>query len=548
MKMSKIKYAVLIYFLLSQLLFGQGMSRSHGIGVRANFWNITGRAWNINFNSKENESSVDIGGAGATLYFFSRMHNRLFLDLSLGAIAAVKTNTITSEQPAIKDTVRLNMVMPFLLGVRYDLLPTRLSTRVQPYVSFGAGIYWAQVGDIESDVQTYNNDIEIDPNVEAGGNLETEFLPGFYAGIGANIIITDWAALNFDARYHITELKLDKKYDGLDFGIGFSFMWGKKRELFNVRDIKLVVNDIYPAYYQFYNSYPLALVSVENTAGHAIEVNIKSSIPVYSSRVSESGFISIAEGETKDIPVTVILGSEILKSPENKPATLDIAIEGRAGRTDHKTMSAPIIIHSRNAWNGDTDKLVYFVTPSDETVLHTSREIVKSLDLSSGNRLENFEKARAVFEHLQKSGMRYQADPNIPYYRDDRVQYARETLSWGSGDCDDLVVLYASLLEGLGISTAFVDVQSHSSEIAHLYLLFDSGLDADEGHLISSNDKRYVIRNGMKGRKTIWIPVETTLVNAGFEEAWKEGAQAYLQDAVFDNGLAEGWMQVIDIN
>jgi len=144
-------------------------------------------------------------------------------------------------------------------------------------------------------------------------------------------------------------------------------------------------------------------------------------------------------------------------------------------------------------------------------------------------------------------GLRYHSDPNIPFYKDDRVQYAHETLNLKSGDCDDLVVLYASLLESVGINTAFVEVRDSQKELAHLYLMFNTSVSPIQGHLISSNEKRYLMRDNSIGQKTIWLPIETTLINHGFEQAWKAGALEYLEDGVVRSGIAEGWVRIIDV-
>jgi hypothetical protein len=68
-----------------------------------------------------------------------------------------------------------------------------------------------------------------------------------------------------------------------------------------------------------------------------------------------------------------------------------------------------------------------------------------------------------------------------------------------------------------------------------------------QGELVSSNEKRYVIREDARGSGTIWVPVETTLVAGGFDEAWKTGALEYLQDGVVRQGLAENWVKIIDV-
>jgi hypothetical protein len=377
--------------------------------------------------------------------------------------------------------------------------------------------------------------------------FKSEFFYGAYVGLGTNILFTDWLALNLDFKYHMPELNVNHQYSGLDFGLGLSAMWGKKRELFQLQDIRVIVTDIYPAYYQFYNTYPIALVSVKNIAGHPIEVNVKSNIENFSERPNASGFIEIQQGETADIPVTALFGQRVLEASRNKPAVLDIEIEGRAGRSSTRQYSAQLIVHSRNSWNGDMDKLVYFVTPENETILSMTRNLVgANLDSIASNR-KVFSKAQMVFNALTEQGVRYHPDPNIPFYQDDRVQFALETLQIGSGDCDDLTVLYASCLESLGIKTAFVEVRDPDKDLAHLYLLFDSGLPANQGSAITTNDKKYIIRARRGSQKTVWIPVETTLINEGFESAWRSGAIAYLEEGLHRGGLAAGWVRVIDV-
>ena len=516
---------------INSVAIAQGLSRSSGLGMRISFWNITNHPTRINLSGYAKNAAVDISGAGAWLYFFSRMHNNWFLEFNLGAITGIHqkyTNYTVNDSEA-------SAIIPFLLGLRYDLLSTRFPSKIQPYLSVGGGPYWTTSGKV-GDV-SYGGEIII----------ESDLLYGAYTGGGMNLILASWFALNLDLKYHFVDFKFEKKYSGLEFGLGFNFMWGKKREIFQVKEIKLVVNDIYPAYYQFYNMYPLALVTIKNVAGYSIDINLTSFIANYSERPKESGFIKVDKGKTIDIPVTAIFGARLQNVVHRKPAVLDIEIEARAGQTVKREFSAQLTVHSRNTWNGEVDKLGFFVTPDDKDILTLSRTIVNKNNFSVRNELEHFKKAELIFNELQHRGIHYHRDPNIPFYKDDRVQYALETLKIGSGDCDDLVVLYASLLESLGINTAFVEVKDPKKRIGHLYLMFDTGLPANQGKLISSNEKRYISRKNSSDQKTIWIPVETTLIENGFEKAWMTGATAYLQKGVLRNGIVDGWVKVVDV-
>lgn len=521
---------VISFFWYSGLL-AQGLSRSSGIGMRIGSWNVTNHPTRISTTGYGKDAVVDIGGAGAWLYFFSRVYNNYFFEFNIGAVGGVHeehTNYV------IKNT-EVSAIIPVLFGLRYDLLSTRLPTAFQPYLSLGGGPYWT--------TSVKSEDVYI------GGQqtVESSLKYGAYTGGGINIVLTSWFALNFDLRYHFVDFEFEKDYSGLEFSGGFNLMWGRKREIFQVKDVRPIVSDIYPAYYQFYNTYPLALVSIKNVAGYPIEVNIRSHIRQISERPKDSGYTRIDRGKTKDIPVTAIFGKRLLEVNRREPAVLDIEIEARAGRTFKKEFSAQIMIHSRNAWNGEMDKLVFFVTPDDKEILNLTRGIVSQKNIKDSNSPGNLQTAQFIFDELKNMGIHYHRDPNIIFYKDDRVQYALETLNLGNGDCDDLVVLYSSLLESLGINTAFVEVQDPQKEIAHLYLMFNSQLEPNEGHLISSNEKRFVIREGSNGKGKIWIPIETTLIQQGFEEAWKVGAVTYLQEGILRNGIEEGWVKIIDV-
>jgi len=534
MRIRSVQFFLLIMvttFLITTKISAQGMSRSKGLGFRVGFWNITNHPTRVSTSGYGSTGSVDVGGAGAWIYFFSRFHQSWFLEFSLGTFGGVHQE----HAGYLVKNLEATAIMPFLLGFRYDILSMKLPSLIQPYISGGTGPYWIFFAKQEN------------PQINSVETVESSLKYGAYAGLGTNILLSSWAAINFDLKYHFVDFKFEKQQSGLEFAFGFSFMWGKKREMIQVKDIKLVVKDVYPAYYQFYNTYPLALVSVKNISGHKVEVNLKSHIKHFSERTKETGFTSIENGETKDIPITAIFGKRLLEINQREPAVLDIEIEARAGATITKQLSAEIMLHTRNSWNGEMDKLGHFVTSDDKDILRLSREMINENDFNYNSETGNFEKSKMIFDELRNRGIIYRNDPRILFYKDDRVQYALETIELKGGDCDDLVVLYASLLESQGIKTAFVEVKDPNKEIAHLYLLFDTGLQPNQGHLISTNEKRFVLRENSSGQKNIWIPVETTLITQGFEQAWKAGATAYLEDGVIKNGIEQGWVRIIDV-
>lgn len=507
------------------------VTRSTGIGFRGNYWNISHRGNSVNIQEFNNSVTTDVSGVGGSIYFFSRVKDNWFLELNFGAVTAVKSEV----QRLLESDTEVSTITPLLFGFRYDILSARLPGTFQPYLGFGSGPY----------INTFVMDHQ--ELLTSTQTIESHIKYGGYLGGGMNVMITDWFALNFDTKYHFYDFDRKNMYSGLEFGLGFSFMWGRKQEIFDIKELKVIVQDIYPTFYQFYSTYPLALLTIKNVAGYPIEVNVTSFIKGFSERPQESGFIRLQRRETKDIPITAILSSRLKNVVQRETAILDLEIEARAGAVHRREFSAQLMVHHRNAWDGDMEKLIFFITPENEQVLKIIRKITRQIQLNANDDLFNFEIANAIFNELMAFQIHYQRDPNIPFYQDDRVQFADETLRNKSGDCDDLTVLYASLLESAGIHTSFVEVQDPEKEIAHLYVMFDTGLEPAQGHLLSSNEKRYVVRDSAKGPPTIWVPVETTLITRGFSDAWSYGATAYLKEGTLRGGLASGWMKLIDI-
>ncbi len=524
---------VLIFslMLVSDTVMAQGITRSKGIGLRGSFWKSDGDLMSINVNAVGTSSSVNVGGVGVTLFFFSRLTDHFFLETSIGSSANVQT----VQYGLFEQSTKTQTLTPFLFGLRYDIFPPTMESIFQPYLATGTGPYLLMNTSYENK-SLLENDVTIQSDLYSGG----------FFGTGVYFILKDWFALNTDIRHHWVNWDVKNPNSGFEFSLGACFMFGKKQEIFQVQEIQVVVEDIYPAYYQFYRTYPVALISIRNTSHYPIEVKILSEMDGFSERPYESGFTQIQKGEVKHIPVHLILGRNIYNAVDGAAGVLDLEIEARAGVAHSRTVSTQITLHSKNAWDGDIQKLGFYITPENPSVLSISREVARQF-ASVTDQDRQFLIAQSIIDSLGSLGIQYQNDPNIPYYEDDRVQFAEYTIEQKSGDCDDLTVLCASLLEGAGIRTAFVDVHDPKKSMAHLYLLFDTGLSPNEGHLISSNEKRYILRETEDYKTTIWIPVESTLIQNGFTKAWNQGAMQYLEEGVLRNGLTEGWMQIVDV-
>jgi tetratricopeptide (TPR) repeat protein len=196
-----------------------------------------------------------------------------------------------------------------------------------------------------------------------------------------------------------------------------------------------------------------------------------------------------------------------------------------------------------------------FVTPSDLAVAGLARGLVQRYDdvLARKFNHSNIGKAAIIFDALGMYRLSYQADQKTPFasISDDKtifdtVQYPSELLAKPEGvdvkigDCDDLTVLYASLLENLNIDTAFLEANDPGA--GHIYLMFDSRVPLDRAEDYFSSSAEYVEWQGR-----IWIPVETTMYGFTFGDAWRQGVNEYKRlkpRGLIDEVYVQKWMQI----
>jgi tetratricopeptide (TPR) repeat protein len=103
----------------------------------------------------------------------------------------------------------------------------------------------------------------------------------------------------------------------------------------------------------------------------------------------------------------------------------------------------------------------------------------------------------------------------------DILNYPYQTLFYRGGDCDDISILFCSLLEVMGIDTAFITVPGH------IYMAFDSGLDEEEGRRYFANHGINAVDNFIYHRGRSWVPLEITIPAEGYYRAWRIGAQEW---------------------
>lgn len=308
-----------------------------------------------------------------------------------------------------------------------------------------------------------------------------------------------------------------------------------------------IISDVYPAAYQVHAYRPIAKVRVKNISHRPIESRVGFYADNIMERATETRPYYMMPGETVEIPVTALF-TEAIKSIMNFTLqTAEVYVRATAASEYDDRRQAHLAVHGRNDWNGDIVMLRYFVTPEDPQIIRFTRDVLnqhqdKLADVHPA--LERFKKSKILFDHFS-SMLLYVHDPRKTH---NRVQYPAETLDLRGGDCDDMSVALSSLLASIGVATAFIDVvppdEPHN---AHVYVLMDTGLWPEQAHLLSGNPKRYVIRKNEFGDDTVWIPLETTVTQEGFDRAWDVGAESYYNEGILQGGIINGWVRIVDV-
>ncbi len=298
-----------------------------------------------------------------------------------------------------------------------------------------------------------------------------------------------------------------------------------------------------PVYRSLYRHYEESDF-VDVVLGNASEEPVRASVRVMLPRVMRTPHqetVTLPPLSNREFAFGVTFDPELFNTPEAKydqfviPTVEVVHTRNRKEEKEAKQLDRVYVAGKGKLSWGVPGMVAAFVTPEDLAVAELARGVVQRYDavLTAKFDRSNLGKAVLVFDALGAYKIRYQADQKTPFASIaadrtvfDTVQYPSELLAKPQneetkvGDCDDLTVLYASLLENLSIDTALLEANEPGR--GHIFLMFDSGLTPDdaEDHFVSRSE--YVAWAGR-----IWIPVETTMMGYAFADAWRTGAGEY---------------------
>ncbi len=290
-----------------------------------------------------------------------------------------------------------------------------------------------------------------------------------------------------------------------------------------VQDLKF--DDIFAVRYELYNKKGIGSLTLKNTSD-TVQTNIVVEAmmeEVTDSPAESETIVELKPGEQRTIAVPVALTRKVLAIVEDRTMSVRLKVIFSGENTKrYYVETGKALVHNKNALTWDrTHHLGSFIQPKESTVSTLTRNIMSQYAAKREKGISiNLQIAMQVFDALQALGVTYAADPDNKYAESksrnavDYVQLPWETLKKRAGDCDDLTVLFASMLESVGIRTAIVTAPNH------VFMMFDTGVPRECAYEVSVDPAEYVVRND-----SVWVPVEITAVGKGFMVAWKEGVK-----------------------
>jgi tetratricopeptide (TPR) repeat protein len=286
---------------------------------------------------------------------------------------------------------------------------------------------------------------------------------------------------------------------------------------------------VFPVLRKYYDATPIGTAVIRNASDMEladVEVRVKPAKYIDSTKLS-ARIPKLVPGSEQKVDLYVLFNDEILSVSEGAKVVTDIEVTYRAGNregSDKETVT--LETYDRNALQWDDDrKIAAFVTAKDDEIQRFAKNMAS---LSQDVRIDavNPQLQLAMIEYaaMIEQGLTYVVDPSSAYENlsenpkaVDFVQFPRQTLYVKAGDCDDLSATFCTLLESLGVDTAFITVPGH------IYMAFRMEMTEAEAARIFSKPEDLIFRDD----GTVWVPVETTVLDGGFLKAWALGAKQW---------------------
>ncbi len=308
---------------------------------------------------------------------------------------------------------------------------------------------------------------------------------------------------------------------GISVGVSVRYKIDTKKSTGKVDSRIIQDENVFPLLYKLYTENPFGTIIIENNETAEIrDVRISFRAGEYTASELECGNVKILKKhKSLEIPITANFSEKILQFSEEGKIPGELVVRYKIlGQPRTAVSSVVIPVYNRNQvrWT-DPAILSCYISTKGQEILELSKYLVGLArgHLRSGlNR--NMQFAMYLYEGIKLTGINYKVDASTPYdsyHLDsqsvDYIQYPFQTLLYKTGDKDDLGVVFMSLLESVGIETAFIPLKDD------FIVVFNLKTAASKVNTLFDGSDRVLFIDD-----EIWIPLSMTMLREGFVNAW----------------------------
>lgn len=283
---------------------------------------------------------------------------------------------------------------------------------------------------------------------------------------------------------------------------------------------------IFPLIYTIYKSNPIGTITITNHESAEIRnVKVRFRAEGYTASELECGNIKIIKkNRSEEISFVADFNDKILRFSEAGKISGEIVIDYELLGDKRTTVSAVTIpVYNRNAMRWvDSAILASYVNTNSQEILELSKYFVGVARNHFRTGLnQNMQFSIYVHEGIRSLGIICEEKSDTPYNTShldmsilDYVQYPYQTLSYRSGDKDDIGVLFMSMLESVGIGAAYLAL--HDDFIVAIEL---GDYEPALLNLFNNTDNLLVVDD------KVWIPLSMSAIEKDFADCWKAGVE-----------------------
>ncbi|NOQ55766.1 MAG: hypothetical protein GQ477_03080 [Nanohaloarchaea archaeon] len=231
--------------------------------------------------------------------------------------------------------------------------------------------------------------------------------------------------------------------------IGASFLQTSKSN--SVTYLKAVGNDIGI----------LTLTNTGNDDASNVKVTLSSPNNYFSDRTITFGTLNKNEQVQRTVDLTFLNNALDVTTNEKITIKAVISLSNSVNKEYNTDENFDMFISGRNyiTWN-EPEMIASWVTPTQPTIREFAAKATDGLPagMDTSSTTVQLMAARWLFKTMRSYGVNYVNDVHTD---GDYIQFPYETLKNKAGDCDDNAILYASLLEAIGLKSFLMLVPGH---------------------------------------------------------------------------------------